>query len=107
MRYVAMVCGLLALGLLIGVADPASGQDKVKDKVKDKLVGKGATSAVFEVYQDTKKEFRFRLKTNEGMTLAISSRGFKERANLIRIIEEIKLLAGKAKIVEETGPKKK
>jgi uncharacterized protein YegP (UPF0339 family) len=106
MRYVAMVCGLLTLGLLIGVADPAAGQDKVKDKVKDKAASKGATSAVFEVYQDTKKEFRFRLKTNEGVTLAISSRGFKERANLIRVIEEIKLLAGKAKI-EEAGPKKK
>jgi uncharacterized protein YegP (UPF0339 family) len=93
--------------LVAGFADPATGQgkkDKVTDKVADKAPGK-ATSAVFEVYKDKQKEYRFRLKTDEGITLAISQRGYKERANIIRAIEAIKRLAAKAKI--EEAPDKK
>jgi uncharacterized protein YegP (UPF0339 family) len=108
MRYVSLACLLVAMLLVAGSAGPAAGQgkkDKVADKVADKEFGK-ATSAVFQVYRDTKKEFRFRLKTEpEGITLAISQRGYKDRANIIRAIEAIKRLAPRAKI--EDVPDKK
>jgi uncharacterized protein YegP (UPF0339 family) len=106
MKYVSLVCCLLALALLVGFTDPAAGQGK-KDKVQDKPAVKPATSAVFEIYQDTQKKYRYRLVNNDGTKLAMAITGYKTREECLHVVEEIRLLAGKAKIVDAAPEKKK
>jgi uncharacterized protein YegP (UPF0339 family) len=84
----------LALGAAL-LAAAASGQEK-KDKDKDKA----KDVAVFEVYKDKGDEFRFRLNDGEGTTLAISGKGYKTKAECLKVIEEIKKDAAKAKVEE-------
>jgi uncharacterized protein YegP (UPF0339 family) len=84
----------LALGVAL-LAAGASGQEK-KDKDKDKA----KDAAVFEVYKDKGDEFRFRLNDGEGTTLAISGKGYKTKAECLKVIEEIKKDAPKAKVEE-------
>ena len=85
----------LALGAAL-LAAAASAQQKDKDKDK----GKDAAGAVFEVYKDKGDEFRFRLNDGEGTTLAISGKGYKTKAECLKVIEEIKKDAAKAKVEE-------
>jgi len=93
---------LLALGVPVGLHKPALRQGK---KEKDKGAGKGATSAVFEVYKDDSKKFRFRLKGDDGVTLAMATKGYKTLDECRRVVEQIRTLAGRAKI--ENLPDKK
>jgi uncharacterized protein YegP (UPF0339 family) len=105
-RYVSLACCLLALMLLLGITDPAAGQVK-KDKVQDKPAVKPATSAVFEIYQDTQKKYRYRLVNSDGTKLAMPPTGYKTREECLHVVEEIRLLAGKAKILDAAPEKKK
>ena len=84
----------LALGAAL-LAAAASGQEK-KDKDKDKA----KDVAVFEVYKDKGDEFRFRLNDGEGTTLAISGKGYKTKAECLKVVETIKKDAAKAKVEE-------
>ena len=84
----------LALGAAL-LAAAASGQEK-KDKDKDKA----KDVAVFEVYKDKGDEFRFRLNDGEGTTLAISGKGYKTKAECVKVVETIKKEAAKAKVEE-------
>ncbi|WP_213981582.1 DUF1508 domain-containing protein [Sphingomonas sp. dw_22] len=43
----------------------------------------------FEVYQDRRGEFRWRLKHSNGNILAVSSEGYKAKASALRCIENI------------------
>jgi uncharacterized protein len=81
----------LALGAALLTAG-ASAQEK-KDKGKDAV-------AVFEVYKDAGDEFRFRFKDSEGTVLATSGKGYKTKADCIKVVEEIKKDAAKAKVEE-------
>jgi uncharacterized protein YegP (UPF0339 family) len=85
----------LAMGAVL-LAAGASAQQKDKDKDK----GKDAAGAVFEVYKDKGDEFRFRLNDSEGTVLAISGKGYKTKAECIKVVETIKKDAAKAKVEE-------
>jgi uncharacterized protein YegP (UPF0339 family) len=85
---------LLVTSLAVGGLSVAPGQDKKKD---DK-------SAVFEVYKDRSDEFRFRLKDGEHL-LAIAPKGYKTKEDVLKVIDEIKKEAAKAKIVDDTAKK--
>jgi uncharacterized protein YegP (UPF0339 family) len=81
----------LTLGAAL-LAAGAPGQEK-KDKDKD-------AAAVFEVYKDSADEFRFRFKDAEGTLVATSGKGYKTKAECVKIVETIKKEAAKAKIEE-------
>jgi uncharacterized protein YegP (UPF0339 family) len=89
----------LALGAML-LAAGASAQQKDKDKDKAKDAG-----AVFEVYKDKGDEFRFRLNDGDGTLLANSGKGYKTKAECLKVVETIKKEAAKAK-VEEVKPEK-
>jgi uncharacterized protein YegP (UPF0339 family) len=93
----------LVLAVTFGVAalHLAGAQDK-KDKDKAPAKEKAATAAVFELYKDAADEFRFRLKDDEGTLLATSGKGYKTKADCQKVIDEIKSLAAKAKVEDET-----
>jgi uncharacterized protein len=89
----------LALAAAVGAVglDQAAGQDK-----KDKKTG--AAAAVFELYKDKQDEYRFRLKDGD-VLLAISGKGYKTKADCLKVIDTIKITAGRAKIEEATTKK--
>lgn len=74
--------------VLVGFAGFTTGQAK-----------KG-TEPVFEVYLDKSEEYRFRFKEGDTI-LAIAGKGYKTKADVDKVIDQIKKDAGKAKVVTE------
>ena len=58
------------------------------------------SKATFEVYEDAKKEHRWRLKASNGQTIASSSAAFKTKADADKAVEAIKAGLPKATVVE-------
>jgi uncharacterized protein YegP (UPF0339 family) len=98
-RIVRSLLPPLALAAAVGAyaLDQAAGQDK-----KDKKAG--AAAAVFELYKDRQDGNRFRLKDGE-VLLATSGKGYKIKADSLRVIDVIKSAAGRAKVEEVTATK--
>jgi uncharacterized protein YegP (UPF0339 family) len=92
----------LALATAIGTValDQAAGQDR-KDK---KTATATASTVVFELYKDRQDEYRFRLKDGD-VLLAISGKGYKTKADCLKVIDAIKNASARAK-VEEAAPNK-
>ena len=57
--------------------------------------------ANFEVYEDEKKAYRWRLKAANGQTIASSAAGFKTKAEADKVVESVKAGVAKAEVVEE------
>jgi uncharacterized protein YegP (UPF0339 family) len=49
----------------------------------------------FEVYQDSAKEFRWRLKAGNGETLATAGQGYKAKADCMNGVDRLKTEADK------------
>jgi uncharacterized protein YegP (UPF0339 family) len=60
--------------------------------------------AKFEVYKDTKGEFRWRLLASNGQSIASGGEGFKTKASIMDSIESVKKNAPIAPIEEKTTP---
>ncbi|HJZ56702.1 MAG TPA: DUF1508 domain-containing protein [Gemmataceae bacterium] len=54
----------------------------------------------YELYEDDKKEHRWRLKAANGQIVAVSSEGYKAKADAEKAVELIKAGAAKAEVVE-------
>jgi uncharacterized protein YegP (UPF0339 family) len=59
-----------------------------------------AAGATFEIYQDAKKEYRWRLKAGNGQVIATSGQGYKAKADCRHGVEVVQAEAAKAKIEE-------
>jgi uncharacterized protein YegP (UPF0339 family) len=59
-----------------------------------------AAGLTFEIYEDAKKEFRWRLKASNGQVIATSGQGYKAKADCRHGIELIQKEASKAKVEE-------
>jgi uncharacterized protein YegP (UPF0339 family) len=95
-----VVALVLVLGLALVAGHLAAAKPK-KDSSKDKTTGaKGGV--IFELYKDRGGKFRFRLK-QEDKLLAIAGKGYPTRAECQKVIDAIKRLAARAKVVEKTG----
>jgi uncharacterized protein YegP (UPF0339 family) len=92
----------LAVAVGLGCPDFVAGQDKKKDRGKD-LRPTAAAGAVFELYKDTAGEYRFRLRGDEGVLLATSGKGYKDRADCLKVIDSIRTLAARAKVEDMTA----
>ena len=53
----------------------------------------------FELYEDDKKEHRWRLKAANGQVVAVSSEGYKAKADAEKAVDRIKTGAAKAEVV--------
>ena len=60
----------------------------------------GSPKANFELYEDAKKEHRWRLKAANGQVIASSSEGYKDKADATKAVDSVKAGAPKAEIVE-------
>jgi uncharacterized protein YegP (UPF0339 family) len=85
------------------LATPGQGY-KAKADAKNgiELVKKAATDdkIKFELYEDDKKEHRWRLKAANGQIVAVSSEGYKAKADAEKAVQHIKEGAPKAEVVE-------
>lgn len=57
--------------------------------------------AKFEVYEDSRGEYRWRLKARNGEVLAIAEEGFATKDSCLRSIETVRSNATDADVVEE------
>ena len=65
-----------------------------------------AKKATFELYKDKGGDYRFRLKDNEGTTLAVSAKGYTTKAALLKLVEVIRRDVAKARFEDaEKGEK--
>lgn len=55
---------------------------------------------VFEVYEDNKKEHRWRLKSGNGQVVAVSSQGYKAKADAEKAVGLVRAGAAKAGVEE-------
>ena len=75
------------------LADAKSNIESVKrSAVDDKMK--------YEVYEDAKKEHRWRLKSANGQVVASSSEGYKAKADVDKAVETIKAGLAKATVTE-------
>ena len=90
---VARVSGLLVgLILLAAERDAAAGMPAVCQEEK---------KASFEIYADSTKEFRWRLKDSGGKTLATGGEGYKDKADCRKAVDKIKSEAKTDKVTFE------
>jgi uncharacterized protein YegP (UPF0339 family) len=64
---------------------------------------RGAAGATFEIYQDARKEYRWRLKAANGQVIATSGQGYKAKADCRHGIEVVQKEAPSARVEEETA----
>ena len=64
-----------------------------------------AAGLTFEIYQDARKEHRWRLKAANGQVIATSGQGYKAKADCRHEIEVIQKEAAGAKIEEAAAEK--
>lgn len=57
--------------------------------------------AKFEVYEDSRGEFRWRLKARNGEIIAIAEEGFSTKDSCMRSIETVRKNAASADVSEE------
>jgi uncharacterized protein YegP (UPF0339 family) len=62
-----------------------------------------AAGLTFEIYDDAKQEFRWRLKAANGQVIATAGQGYKAKADCQHGIEIIQKEASQAKIQDLTG----
>lgn len=60
----------------------------------------------FEMYQDGKEEYRWRLKAGNGQVIATGGQGYKAKADCKHAIDVIQKGAAGAKVVEAAPAKK-
>jgi uncharacterized protein len=100
---IASVFAGLMLAAVLGTVSlhPAAAQDKTKAKASDPKGSKDAKAAVFELYKDKSGDYRFRLRDDEGTLLAISAKGYQEKADCQKVIQAIQRQAARAKIDDQ------
>jgi len=85
------------------LATPGQGYKAMADAKRGvEIVQKAGSDdkAKFEVYEDAKKEHRWRLKAANGQVVASSSEGYKAKADADKAVESVKAGAAKAEVVE-------
>ncbi len=73
-------------------ADAKAGVERIQKDAKD---------LTFELYDDAKKETRWRMKAKNGQVIATSGQGYKAKADAEKAVEEIKAGAAGAKVVDD------
>jgi uncharacterized protein YegP (UPF0339 family) len=54
----------------------------------------------FQIYADTRNNYRWRLKASNGQTVASSGESFDSKANATRAAENVKANAGSAEVTD-------
>ena len=99
-------------GEIIGTSESYSSKESCKSgiesvrknapiaKTEDQTEKETVTNPKFEIYQDRKKQFRFRLKASNGKEI-LASEGYTEKKQCKQGIASVKKNAPGAKVVDE------
>ena len=69
----------------------------------ERIMKDAATKLKFEVYEDNKKEHRWKLLATNGQTIGSSSQGYKNKADCEKAIDIIKKGAAMAEVADMTA----
>ena len=83
-RWIGLAAGAVAGGLVAPAARAAAG-------------------ATFEIYRDSRQEFRWRLKAANGQVIATSGQGYKAKADCRHGVELVQKEASQAKVEDLTA----
>jgi uncharacterized protein YegP (UPF0339 family) len=92
-RSLSVLLGVLVVALVVGLAGqnrPAAAQDK-----------KDGDACIIELYKDKGDEFRFRINMGDTL-LATSGKGYKTKAEVMKVIDTLRKEVGKAKLDDQT-----
>lgn len=64
------------------------------------LLAKSDDKSKFEVYEDEKKEYRWRLQAGNNQVVAVSSEGYKEKAAAEKALKMVREGVAKAEVVD-------
>jgi uncharacterized protein len=100
--FVALLVGLAVLAVpAMPLADAQDKKDMKKDGKKDAKKGDKkdakAKDGSVEIYKDNSGAFRFRVKDGDGKVIAMPAKGYAEKADVEKVLEQIKAILEKAK----------
>ena len=103
--FTALLAGLAVLTVpAMPLADAQDKKDTKKDAKKDaKKADKKdakAKDGSIEIYKDASGNFRFRIKDGDGKVIAMPPKGYAEKEEVEKLLEQIKTILEKAKPVE-------
>ncbi|MCE9565209.1 MAG: hypothetical protein K8U57_24520 [Planctomycetes bacterium] len=100
---VAVIGGLITVtGLSVA---PAQVKDKDKKDDKAKVDPKADDIGVTEVFMG-KDGWRFRIKNADGKSIAIGTMAFDKKEDAVKMVESLKTILSKGKVVEMKEEKK-
>jgi len=109
LRIVSVLLMFGVMGLTVAPAqdktdkkDPKKIEKKAEKKDDTKTEKKAPTEPTFELYEDTAKQFRFRLVDTTGANLTMASKGYKTKAEAEKVIARIKSVASKATVDDQS-----
>ena len=104
--FVALLAGLAVLTVpAMPLADAQDKKEMKKDGKKDAKKGEAkkdakAKDGSVEIYKDNAGNFRFRIKDGDGKVIAMPAKGYAEKEDVDKVLEQIKAILDKAKPVE-------
>ncbi len=103
--FVALLVGFAVLAVpAVPLADAQDKKDVKKDGKKDAKKGDKkdakAKDGSVEIYKDNSGAFRFRVKDGDGKVIAMPAKGYAEKGDVEKVLEQIKTILEKAKPVE-------
>lgn len=102
-RCLVLVAGMAGLVVAGGVT-AATAVQKEKEKAKDTKADKDkdakAEKGTVEVAEDKAGQYRFRIKDADGKVIAMPPKGYAEKADVLKALDQIKATLTKVKPVE-------
>jgi uncharacterized protein YegP (UPF0339 family) len=103
--FATLLAGLAVLTVpAMPVADAQDKKEMKKDGKKDAKKGDKKDAKVkdgsIEIYKDNSGNFRFRIKDGEGKVIAMPPKGYAEKEDVEKLLDQIKTILEKSKPVD-------
>ncbi|HVK11402.1 MAG TPA: DUF1508 domain-containing protein [Gemmataceae bacterium] len=103
--FATLLAGLAVLTVpAMPVADAQDKKEMKKDGKKDAKKGDKkdakAKDGSIEIYKDNSGNFRFRIKDGEGKVIAMPPKGYAEKEDVEKLLDQIKTILEKSKPVD-------
>ena len=100
LRLCVLFAAMAALMSAGGFTTIAPAQDKGKKTDAKAKVDAKEEAGVIEVYTDKEGKWRYRVKNTAGKSIAIGTVGYKNKDDVLKVIDTVKATLTKGKIVE-------
>ncbi|HSQ54665.1 MAG TPA: hypothetical protein VLM40_02885 [Gemmata sp.] len=97
LRSFALFAAIIGLTAATSLNTPAPAQEKKLATAE--VSGAQADLGTIEVYTDKKDQWRYRVRVS-GKSIAIGTVGYKTKAECLKVVEQLKTIMAKGKVVE-------